>query len=682
MDPRRETSGKAPWGGVPSREGTPPQGRGGILRGSRRHPFSVEEKRALLAAYEASGQTMREFCAEHSLSTATLATWRRRRRKQGPSGLEPRPNPRNRKGGHRGAYTPEERRQAVEAFLGSGVSRTRFALLWGVTVETLSRWIRCYEEQGPRGLEDRFLGAGKGKRPSRKQIPPAVRAEIVRTKHRFPSFGLRKVRDFLLRFQGVKVSAGTVRNTLREAGVSPPAPVRKRRRRKPMPPRRFERARPGELWQSDITSFLLHRHSQRVYLTVFLDDCSRYIVSWGLQLHQRQELVMEALMEGMARFGKPREVLTDQGRQYVTWRGKAAFQKLLEREGIRHVISRTHHPQTLGKTERFWATVNREFWERVRPEDLGEARERLGHFIAHYNHFRTHQGIGGLVPADRFFGAETALRRTLEAEMKGNELSLALEETPRRPVFLFGRIGDEQVSLHGEKGRLVVQTPEGGRQEMDFEALGMGGREAARSDEGGRDGNGGNGGELVQRAETEAHAETVALPGAGSSGGAGAGPLGAGERGGAEAGASSWDGCAGVLGGTQEQGGACGGTGGAAGAGVAAFPAGLERYALRASSTTQEAQDDAIPPSGGRGSEGSAEEDSGTGAGEPGAAQPGGGDEGTSFGAGGSSQEEGDEAGREAAEKKEREGATEERSEAGWEPFSGSGEGFPGEGGA
>jgi transposase InsO family protein len=76
--------------------------------------------------------------------------------------------------------------------------------------------------------------------------------------------------------------------------------------------RRFERARPGELWQSDITSFLLTRHRQRVYLTVFLDDHSRYIVSHSLRTRQTSDLVTETLLDGIARFGKPKEVLTDQ----------------------------------------------------------------------------------------------------------------------------------------------------------------------------------------------------------------------------------------------------------------------------------------------------------------------------------------------------------------------------------
>src|ERR1019366_5653723 len=43
----------------------------------------------------------------------------------------------------------------------------------------------------------------------------------------------------------------------------------------------------------------------------------------------------------------------------------------------------------------------------------------------------------------------------------------------RKPVFLIGQIGDQAVSLHGERGQLVFQTPEGGRQELSYHDLGM-----------------------------------------------------------------------------------------------------------------------------------------------------------------------------------------------------------------
>ena len=227
-----------------------------------------------------------------------------------------------------------------------------------------------------------------------------------------------------------------------------------------------------QLWQSDITSFVLTRHSQRVYLTVYMDDHSRYIVAWSLQLRQKSDLVMDSLLMGIQRFGKPEEVLTDQGRQYFSWRGKSDFQKLLDKEGIRHVVARSHHPQTLGKCERFWETVGQEFWERVKPQELEDTRERLGHFIAHYNHFRPHQGLEGMTPADRFFGLAVEVRKAVEATFDRNELRLAVGEAPRSPVFLIGQIGDQPVSLHGESGNLVVQTPGGGIQRLEYSSFG------------------------------------------------------------------------------------------------------------------------------------------------------------------------------------------------------------------
>jgi transposase InsO family protein len=368
----------------------------------------------------------------------------------------------------RRSYTPEEKRAAIEAYQKSGMPLVDFSATWGVSKATLTNWLRKHKAEGPKGLE-RKPHAGKGK----SRLADALRGEIVRAKRYFPDFGLKKLRDYLYRFRGVKVSPGAIKSTLKAEAVPTAPPPKRKKTKKRKPARRFERAKPGALWQSDITSFLLTRHSTRVYLTVFLDDYSRYIVSFTLAMHQKQELVTEALLSGISRFGKPKEVLTDQGRQYFAWRGKSGFQKLLEKQGIRHVVARSHHPQTVGKCERFWKTAQEEFWSRVQPQELDEARERLTHFIAHYNHHRPHQGIGGLVPADRFFGAQDAVREELEALHAENELLLALGQEPRRPVYLVGRIGERSVSMHGERGKLVINGPDGEVQALDPEHLGM-----------------------------------------------------------------------------------------------------------------------------------------------------------------------------------------------------------------
>jgi transposase InsO family protein/transposase-like protein len=420
-----------------------------------RRRFTRAERDELLDALESSGEEVPAFCRARGLNATTVRTWVSRRVKLGVASAPRKAHAR---------YTPEQRRAACEAFQRSGRPRAEFAQRWGVSAWTLSAWLKRFEAGGAPGLERRRRG-GPG-RP--RAIALEVREEIARTKRRFPDFGLRKVRDWLLRFRGIRVSAGTVRSALDERGLASPPPKR-RVRRGARAVRRFERARPMQLWQTDITSYVLTRHSTRVYLVVFLDDRSRYVVSWSLCTHQKGQMVAECLLDGIARFGKPEEVLSDQGPQYHSWRGKSAFDKLLVREGIRHVVARTHHPQTVGKCERLWKTIGEELWERARPQDLAEARERLAHWFAHYNHFRPHQGIDGMVPADRFFGAEDALRATLEKQMSANELSAALSREALQPVYLFGQIGEKQVSLHGEHGRVVVHTDQGALREIESE---------------------------------------------------------------------------------------------------------------------------------------------------------------------------------------------------------------------
>lgn len=416
-------------------------------------------KAQLIEEYRASGESIYAFSKSKGIGNTTFTNWLNQAGENGK-------NVKRRGGPH----SPDLRRQTVEAFMKSGMSLSDFAKAWGTASENSIRiWIRIFKEKGPQGLEKVVMKDSPKKRgPS--GIKDYLKAEITKTKIENPQFGLRKVRDFLARFKGLKVSPGTIKKTLDEQEI-PIVKVEKKRRRGADQIRHFERAKAMQLWQSDITSYVLARHSQRVYLTVFMDDHSRYIVAWNLQLKQTGQFVVDCLLNGFQKFGKPEEVLTDQGRQYFTWRGKGDFQKLLDKEGVKHVVSRSHHPQTLGKCERFWETVSKEFWTRAKPQDLKDAQDRFEHFVNHYNHFRPHQGLNGMVPADRFFGVEDQVRKVLEDTMEKNAIRLAVDETPRTPVFIIGQIGNQPLSLHGESGKLVLQTP-GGIDEINFENFG------------------------------------------------------------------------------------------------------------------------------------------------------------------------------------------------------------------
>lgn len=54
---------------------------GGGKRGLRRF-FHSEDRARLLAEFDRSGQSVREFCGEHAVGQSSLTAWRRRRREQ------------------------------------------------------------------------------------------------------------------------------------------------------------------------------------------------------------------------------------------------------------------------------------------------------------------------------------------------------------------------------------------------------------------------------------------------------------------------------------------------------------------------------------------------------------------------------------------------------------------------
>jgi transposase InsO family protein len=360
--------------------------------------------------------------------------------------------------------TPHERLLLLDLWQRSGLTARDFGALVGVSKATLFAWKDRFARGGPAALDDHPRGAPRGSR-----LSEVTQRAILLLKTAHPEWGCERIREVLLRGEGYSASVGAIAHVLREAGYES--------EEVPTTPHaelvhHFERARPNQLWQTDLFTFLLKRENRRLYAVVFLDDHSRFVVGYGVYASAGGALVREVLEAAIANFGAPEEVLTDNGPQYVTWRGTSAFARLLERRGIRHVVARPRHPQTLGKTERFWGTLWRECLEAAIFVGLDDARRRIGHFIDHYNFQRPHQGLEGLVPADRYFAAAPQVRDTLSARVAANARDLAQYGVPRKAFYLTGRVGDTDLALHSEGSRVILTRSDGGREEVDLEATG------------------------------------------------------------------------------------------------------------------------------------------------------------------------------------------------------------------
>ena len=312
--------------------------------------------------------------------------------------------------------TPEQRVLLLDTWQRSGLPAGDFAALVGVSKFTLYTWKKRFEELGPAGLLDQHRGGPKGSR-----LPELTKRTILMLKEAHPEWGCQRISDMLFRGPALPASPAAVARVLHEAGYeTDDVPTRPHGETV----HSFERARPNQLWQTDLFTFVLKRQNRRVYLVAFLDDQSRFLTGYGLHASQSAALVIEVLRAALAGYGSPEEILTDNGSQYITWRGKSQFTRELEKRGIRQIVARPRHPQTLGKIERFWGTLWRECVETAVFRDLEDARRRIGLFIDHYNFQRAHQGIDGLVPADRYFGAAPEVLRTLRERVVANALEL------------------------------------------------------------------------------------------------------------------------------------------------------------------------------------------------------------------------------------------------------------------
>jgi transposase InsO family protein len=357
-----------------------------------------------------------------------------------------------------------DRLTILTMWIRSGLQAKEFSRYVKVSPQQLGAWRRAFDQYGPAGLEPKPQGPGKGSR-----LPAPTRRAILLMKETHPDWGIDRLHDMLLRTEGFQASAGAISRLLKEEGYQAEEVPSQRH---PDQVRRFERAKPNQLWQSDLFTFTLLPSSRRVHVVAFLDDRSRFVTGHGVSGSSSSGFVIEVFRTAVANFGAPEEVLTDRGPQYHAWRGKSAFHKVLSSMGIEHLLARPRHPQTVGKTERFWKTLWSESLSSRRPREVGEAKERIGHFVDFYNFRRTHQGIQGLVPADLYFEAAPEVRKTLEERVAANALELARHGKPRKPFYLTGRVGDESVSLHAEGEKVVLTKEDGTREEVDLGAKG------------------------------------------------------------------------------------------------------------------------------------------------------------------------------------------------------------------
>ena len=264
--------------------------------------------------------------------------------------------------------------------------------------KSVRKWVLRYRVEGQAGLCDR------SSRPHRspRAIPRGTAQRVITLRQR--RWTMAHIATEL------QISRATVSRVLARAGLSrltafDPAPL----------PRRYERARPGDLLHIDskklariartghrITGNPQHHVRGVGYEAAFvaIDDRSR--VAFAEMFADERKPSAAAFLDHAARYYRclgvrVRCIMTDNAKVFRS----LPFTAACRRWRMRHIFTRLYTPRTNGKAERFIQTALRE-WAYGRA--YRHSRERTAHlpeWLHRYNWHRPHSALAGRPPISR-----------------------------------------------------------------------------------------------------------------------------------------------------------------------------------------------------------------------------------------------------------------------------------------
>ncbi|MCP4289934.1 MAG: DDE-type integrase/transposase/recombinase [Gammaproteobacteria bacterium] len=335
-------------------------------------------------------------------------------------------------------YSPAQRKEILEYAQNHSVKEA--AEKFSLSVTSIYDWRRVIERRG------RQAGEGKNAdRPGEIIIDDPKQARdqrILAMWRQHPGYGPSQIRNMLKR-DGFGVSVGTVRDVMERNGYLPPSLKRKEH------VGRYEAARPRELYHLDFYHF--HVHKQKQCVLFIEDDFSRFIAGWTMVAVEAADPVIRCFEQAVQRYGRPEGVMSDRGTAFHSWRGLSRFQALLEEYEVNYFLAK--QAAVNGKVEALNASFQKECIEQIEFADLSDAARGIGRWVEHYNHRRTHHGLGGLlVPADRFYGIAKQTLRRIEQGLGAQTAELSSPDGRALELFrVLSRGGKPELWLMGEK---------------------------------------------------------------------------------------------------------------------------------------------------------------------------------------------------------------------------------------
>lgn len=173
--------------------------------------------------------------------------------------------------------------------------------------------------------------------------------------------------------------------------------------------RRIIKMQTGELGHIDIhyvtKNTIKEFKNKKFYLLGVIDDYSR--ICWIEVIDSIKAVnvafeTMDILMKLKDRYDiQFKEMLSDNGSEFSSKNNPDhPFERMLKFYNIKHRYTKPFCPQTNGKIERFWKTIEDELLSNEEFETMEEFKHHILGYNIYYNEHRLHQGINNKMPVE------------------------------------------------------------------------------------------------------------------------------------------------------------------------------------------------------------------------------------------------------------------------------------------
>ena len=286
----------------------------------------------------------------------------------------------------------------------------------GLSERTLRRYLASYRKEGFTGLQPK----GKGRQPSEETIPAAVLEQAILLRREVPGRSVAQLIQ-ILEWEGRVTPGQLKRSTLQERLTARGYSSRHLRMyaESGVAARRFQQRHRNRVWQSDLKygPYLPigpDGAMKQVYLVVFIDDATRFVLHGEFVPVMDQSLVESAFRQAIQKYGAPEAVYFDNGKQYRNH----AMTRTCSKLGTRLLYAKPYSPESKGKVERFNRVVDSFLSEAAleKPKTLTRLNELFEVWLSECYQHKPHSALPDKQSPETAFRSDKKALRFVDPE--------------------------------------------------------------------------------------------------------------------------------------------------------------------------------------------------------------------------------------------------------------------------